>query len=165
MADRCNYAKGTSASPEIVQEGTQGKWRPAAWESDKRWLISLSAKAPKIAIWFLLCGFIYFGYVVLEANFGPIKTRIDRANRVSAIHAEHWLRTHSFTVFLITMSCIIGIYAWRRWLRSLLISSVILERSSLAYRFSFQDKQQDSVALASAYIALLTLVVTIVALI
>jgi hypothetical protein len=165
MADRCNYAKGTSASPQIIEERTDDKWRPAAWESDKGWLIALSAMAPKLAALSLLAGFLFVAYIPFEASFGPVKTKADRAQHAAALRTEHWLHTHSFAVFVLMTSCLVAIYAWWRWLRSSLISAVILRKTSLAYQFSFRNKRQDSLALASTYIALLTLIVTVIALI
>ena len=165
MADRCNYTKGTSASPQIIQEGTDDKWRPAAWEADKGWQIWRAAMIPGVLAFSLFAWFFLWGYAVLEANYGPLKTGADRANRAHAIKQEHWLQAHAFLMFILTVACLIGAYSWWRWLRSLLVSSVILQKTSLAYKFSFRDRQQDSVALVSAYIALCALIVTIIALI
>src|SRR6202046_2458788 len=65
MADRCNYTKCTSASPQIIQEGTDDKWRPAAWESDEGWLIAISGMAPMFVTLLLGVWLALFGYLVI----------------------------------------------------------------------------------------------------
>lgn len=166
LADRSFYAKGNAPSPQIPQEGSDDKWRDAAWEIKTNWRMSLVGHLIG-ALWILLAAeLVFIGYFIAQyyAPGGNTTQQIRNSKRTAAdiLHPIG----HNIGILLgFNVSYIIAAIALGRWLKSFRKSRVMLQKISLASQFSFRQDRTDSVSLASFYAAFLTLIVTIIAVI
>ncbi len=163
LRDRSIYAKGESSSPEVLQAGTDDRWRAAAWEPVTDWRISLAGLALPVSTILPIIVAVLAGFNILEYKLGGGGTKIDRADYQDALSVIRRTEANRIVIIGLTLSYLIGMLAWRRWLRSLLKSAVILRKASLISQFSFQNRKSDSVALASFYVSFLMLVITALA--
>jgi hypothetical protein len=164
LLNRGMYAKGQSPRPEVLQEGTDDKWRGTAWEPVTDWRISLSAVGPSIVTMlpFLAAALVAFWGLAYYLSVG--NSKIDKKDHLQALQALHQIGANGTIIVGLTLSYLIGVFAWRRWLRSLLKSTVILRKASLLSQFNFQNNKSDSIVLASFYVSFLTLIITALAL-
>jgi hypothetical protein len=163
LIDRCMYAKGAAPRPEVLHEGTDDNWRPAAWEPVKDWRIALSVIAPSFAallpaVAVLSAALVAFTYYASNGN-----TKNDKLDHQQLLQLIHSAGTNKAIIIGMSLSYLIGLFAVRRWLRSFLKSAVVLRKISLLSQFNFQNKKSDTVILASFYVSFATLIITALA--
>jgi hypothetical protein len=162
LSDRNSYAKVRSAKPEVPQEQSDTKWRPAPWEPVAGWWFFLIGVTTTLLKWLPVILGVTAAFEVgnYYAAGKAAQYRQERANDLATIH---WAGAHRGALIGFSISYIIALIAFRRWLSTLVKSKVVLNKGSLLSRFSFRDKRADPVILASFYVAIATLIFTAMA--
>lgn len=165
LADRALYAKSRAQTPQVLQEGSDNKWRSAAWELTKDWRISLAGPG-LFVLWIVPIAEASFIAVAIGQYYDPSGTskRETEANKQGALDFLHWIDHHAVILLAFSLSYLIALIALQRWLRGSLKSRVILRKLSLFTQARFQGRNSDPIGLASFYVAFFTLIVAIIAL-
>jgi len=165
LANRGLFANGYSPSPQVLQEGTDDKWRRAAWEIVSDWKTSIAGHLIT-ALWYvLIVELVLLGYT-LGTYYDPGgNTRASKNDQHNAAIILSWADKNSFIIFCINLSYVATIVALRRWIKSLLKSVVVLQDGPFLAQLSLQRNRNDPIRLATLYITFSALIVSVVALI
>jgi hypothetical protein len=171
VSDRTLYAKLRSSRPQTLREGKDDKWRPSAWEPKKDWRLIFLTVLVAIPFALSLIALVYMAFVTAVAYAKPTNTGYTRQQFQRAIQTQkdaltqvHWMGAHWAVIFGLTLSYAIILLALSRWLKSFLKSKVILRKAPFLSQFNFRGSNTDPVALGSFYVALITLIITGIAL-
>jgi hypothetical protein len=169
LANRSLYAKGSSSTPEVPKEGTDG-WRPAAWELVSDWRASAVGNVT-LSLWSVLWCVVaagIFTYLVALGYYYDTYTNAEvaRNDRHNAHLVLIWFRHNSALLLIVIFCYVVMVITLDRRVKKLLETKVILhgKGSSFLAQLGFQRNRNDAVQLAILYLTFLILIVGIVAL-
>lgn len=164
LISRSLYAKGHSPSPQILKEGTDNKWRPAAWELVSNWKTSAGDDLIK-ALWTVLIFELVLIAYAIGTYYDPGgSSQVAKNDQHNAAAALGWIDKNSFIIFLVNVTYIAMILALKRWMRYFLRSVVLLQNDSFLLQLSPSKNRNDPIRLITLYITFGALMVSIVAL-
>lgn len=164
LANRSLYAKGHFARPEILQESTGDKWRPAAWELVADWRVSIVKNLSRV-LWLALAIEVAPILVALLYYYDPGgHTTVERNDQHNAERVLQWFNHKSTILLLITLSYVIMVIFLERRMRYFRRSKVILQSISSFSQLSLRQNPNDAVQLLILYLTFFILIVGVVTL-
>lgn len=166
LANRSLFAMGRSPSPEVLQVGTDDKWRPAAWELAKDWRANICGGLTPLLSFFIVIEIVFIGYYLGEyygSSGDTTKAAISAKHQAELV--LHWLNGNLATIFLINFFYIWMIIALRRWAKYFLKSTVTLQSNSLFSHLIWRKDRSDLTQIIGLYLTFMGVIVSIMALI
>ena len=164
LSDRNIYSRAHAPGPQILKEGTDDKWRPAAWEFKSRPIDNVIILSQAI-LWIAIVVEAVLALGAVLSYYDPQEKTAaeDRGDKTSALYFYHWAGHHAWIIAFINISYVLLIIFISRLARALRKSKVIFKGSAAWESLSFR-KNDDTVQLAGLYLAFLALLVSILAL-